>query len=178
MKNAIIGTFIAIFMLTVSQPLLEVFNVLTEKVELGAAILNSCRAARNNALMHSYYDTGNESKSIGDLNSTIDKDKFWEFFVEALSETLGLDEPTTGSNRFGGDGRWNWIEVDIDWIDDTTYGDRTDYDELDGRTISTALVTLETPYKFKTGLLSRLFTGDSHGYNITEERTFIVHIVN
>ena len=179
MRNVIIGTFIAIFALGISQPLLEVFNVLTEKVELGAALMNSCRAARNHALEENYYEAmniGGLAMNIGDLDAFIDEDRFRYFFAKAFAATLDVSIIDDSSDPviFGANGRWNSIRVYIDWEDDI------DTNELEGRTVSMATVELVTPYRFKTGLLQRLIAGDnvSHGYYITETRPFMVQIIN
>jgi len=175
MKSMITIPFTAIIIIMIMQPMIEIYSLMTHKVELGAAILNSCRAARNNAVMDYYFEGGGNA---ADLEAYIDDVKIMEFFADAFSKTLGVDNPqidlSGNTVRFDGNQRWNWIKVVIEWDDEE------DGNHLDGRIISRATVELKTPYMFKTGLLKRLIgqDGDNHGYHITELRLFDVQIVN
>ena len=153
------------------QPLIEVSNVLKEKVTLGAAIMNSCRAARNNALTSvNYYSS---DRNMGDLNAFIDEGEFRRFFAEAFSETLGVGIIDSAANpmEFGASERWGAITVDV----------RLDYDEsgdFENRGRSTATVEVETPYVFRTSLLQKASASSEVAYNITETRVFSVQIIN
>lgn len=175
MKNMIIGIFVVVLAAAFAQPLIEFSNMLKEKVTLGAAILNSCRAARNNALASvDYYDSG---LNMGDMNAYIKEDAFRYFFAEAFSETLGVAIIDSSANpmRFGGSERWNEITVRVD----LEYDDTSDLGlGFSGRGMSRATVTLETPYVFRTSLLQQAATASGEAYNIDETRVFVVQIVN
>ena len=176
MKNALIGTFIAILILIFLQPLLETFNVLTQKVELGAAILNSCRAARNNALMDAYDGYGEQN--IGDLDAHIDPDAFTRFFAQAFEQTLNLTTVSISDDQIrfeSNDGHWNEITIFISWEYDDTYS--FGYDFI-GRGMSRATLEVETPYVLRTNILRAAVGGAGFVFNITETRTFIVQIIN
>ena len=183
MKTTIIGIFVTVLTLMLLQPLLEIANVLKEKVTLGTAILNSCRAARNNAIasFDDYFDGYSGDHKIGDLNAYIDEDMFREFFTEAFAETLRLNKTYSsgGEIRFDStDGRWGRITVFLSWDYDDT--NTFDYD-FTGRMMNSVTIRIETPYVFRTGLLQTVvgaagYAGGS--YNITETRTFIVQIIN
>ena len=173
MKNMMIGILIVILMAALAQPLIEFSIVINECVALDAAVLNSCRAARNNALASAEY-YGSE-QILGDLNAYIDGDEFRRFFAEAFSETLGVGIIDASANpmRFGENDRWNKITV---WVD-------FDYDDgaFDSRGVSKATIEVETPYKFRTGLLRSASAVSGGTYNLGERgapMTFIVQIIN
>jgi len=172
MKNMAIGIFVVILVMSFMQPLLEVSNLLKEKVTLGAAILNSCRAARNNAIASvDYY--GSEW-NMGDMNAYIDEEEFRRFFAEAFAETLHLDDSvdaTVNPMIFRANERWNEITVWV-WLD---YEDSGDFEN---RGITRATVEVETPYLFQTSLLQRAAAASSVVYDIREETVFLVQIIN
>ena len=171
MKNMVIGILVALLASAFIQPLIEVSNVLKEKVALGAAILNSCRAARNNALASvNYYDS---DRNMGDLNAYIDIVEFRRFFAEAFSETLGVGviDSTVNPMRFGASARWDEITVDISL-------DYEDSGDFENRGVSGAVVAAETRYLFRTGLLQRAASASGASHSIHETRTFSVQIIN
>ena len=175
MKNMALGILIVVFIAAFIQPLIEIANVLKDKVTLGAAILNSCRAARNNALASlDYYNGGG---NMGDLNASIDEDGFRSFFAESFSETLGVDiiNASTNPMRFGENARWGEISVRID----LAYNDASDFSFVfSGRGMSRITVRLETPYVFRTGLLQSMAGASEGCYNIEETRVFFVQMIN
>ena len=173
MKNMMVGILIVMLMAALAQPLIEFSIVINESVALDAAVLNSCRAARNNALASAdYYGSG---QILGDLNACIEEDEFRRYFAEAFSETLGVGIVDSSANpmRFGENERWNNITI---WVD-------FEYDDggFDGRGVSRATIEAETPYKFRTSLLRSASTLSGGTYNLGERgapMTFIVQIVN
>lgn len=174
MKNMIIGILVVILIAAFIQPLMEFSNVLKEKVTLGAAILNSCRAARNNALASvDYYDS---FRNIGDLNAYIEEDEFRRFFAEAFSQTLRVDVIDNSVNpmRFRGNEYWNEITVWVDFEYDTA----EHKSDFSGRSISKATVEAETPYLFRTALLQAAASASRVEYKIEEKAFFLVQIIN
>ena len=171
MKNMFIGVFVVILAAAFIQPLIEVSNALKEKVTLGAAILNSCRAARNNALVSvSYYDS---DRNMGDLNAYISEAEFRRFFAEAFSETLGVGviDPGADPMRFEANNRWNAITVEV----------QLEYDgsgDFENRGKSIVTVAAVTPYVFRTSLLQEASDASRVVYNITETRVFTVQVIN
>jgi len=174
MKSMIIGILAVFLVAALTQPLVEFAVVINESVALDSAIMNSCRAARNNALASvDYYYS---DRIIGDLNASIEEDMFRRFFAEAFSETLGVSIIDASANpmRFGENERWNATTV---WVD-------YDYDEsgaFGSRGISSVTVEVETPYKFRTSLLQIAAVATGGTYNLGQRgapMTFFVQIVN
>ena len=92
------------------QPVGELANILKEKVVLNAALLNSCRAARNNAV--SIWHMMN-------LEAYINQADFIQLYSDAFSESLDLDHDynrsTNTDNRVkftSNNGRFN-DELDL-----------------------------------------------------------------
>jgi len=172
MKNMVIGIFVLFLAVAFLQPLIEVSNVLKEKVTLGAAILNSCRAARNNALASVDYDDYHDM-NMGDLNAFIEEDEFRRFFAEAFSETLGVDILDLGAGpiRFRANERWNEITVSV-------YLGYDDSGGFENRGMGEATVELETPYLFRTSLLQMAAASSGLAYSLNETRSFSVQIIN
>ena len=177
MKNPIIAVFAAIIVLALLTPLLEVFNVFTEKMILSAALLNSCRGATNDSLSDDYNDI---SRSAGDLNASIDRGEFMRLFAGAFSATLGIsvvDDSGPGPVLFAPGGRWGPISVGIEWEDGDTSASGFGFG---GRGMSSVRVDLTTPYIFKTGLLRKYAGsfGSGNEYIINESVSYIVQIIN
>ena len=161
---------LVVFLLNgIIQPLIETSNVLKEKIALGAAILSSCRAARNNALMDDY---------MRDLNANIDEAAFKQYFAEAFCQTLELDliSPAGGGDMVfsSSSGRFEPITVSL------TLNAPTDL-YFTEREVITAQIALSTPYVFRTSLLKQAFSAmppASHRFLVTETRVFEVQIIN
>ena len=177
MKNMVIGIFLVFIMLALAQPFVEFSSLLTDKVTLDAAVLNSSRAARNDALQARYIES---MSYLGDLDANIIESLFRESFAEAFSKTLGVNLIESKVNRmvFSGNDRWNEITIDL----------TIDFEESDlhGHTvIDRAIVGIEvdTAYVYRTSLLAMMAaaTGDTHRVNIgarSEPFVFTVQIVN
>jgi hypothetical protein len=97
---------------------------------------------------------------------------FKEEFARAFSATLDVDIIDDIGNpvRFAANDRWGAISVSINF----GYIESYDFDE---RYISQAEISLTMPYIFKTGLLSRLIS-DANVYEVTENRVFLIQIIN
>ena len=174
MKNMMIGILIMILAAALTQPLLEFAVVLNERVALDSAIMNSCRAARNNALASvDYYSS---DLIMGDLNAYIQGDEFRRFFAEAFSETLGVGiiDASVNPIRFGENARWNAATI---WVG-------FDYDDSggnDGYGVSSVTIEVEIQYRFRTRLLQIAAAASGGTYNLGqrgEPMTFYVQVVN
>lgn len=174
MKNMMISILTALLIMAFAQPLLEYSNVLKEKVTLGAAILNSCRSARNNSIVSvDYFDS---DMTIGDMNAYIDEDEFRHFFAEAFSDTLRVDVIDEKSNpmRFRANKFWNEITVNVDIENDIS-----DYHpRFSGRSMSKVTVEVRTLYLFRTGLLQAAANTSRVEYPIAGKKVFLVQIIN
>ena len=175
MRNMAVGILIVVLIAAFIQPLIEIANVLKEKVTLGAAILNSCRAARNSALASGDYYSGGEN--MGDLNAFLDEDRFRSFFAEAFSETLGVDIVGMSANtiHFAANARWDSIDVRID----LEYDDASNFGlAFSGRGVSRATIQANSPYVFRTGILRSMADASGGGYRIEEKKVFLVQMIN
>jgi len=158
------------------QPMLETANVYKEKIALGAAILNSCRAASNRALI---------DEDMRNMDAVIDRLSFAEYFAEAFGDTFDivLESPPiitgdTVSMSFNTSERWARIGIllkfqDMAYIDSSGSGYDLGYNEavLD--------ISLTTPYIFRTKLLRQAMNAiAATDYTITENRRFIVRVIN
>ena len=165
MKGVAKAILIVLLIWAFTQPLIEMSIALTDKVQLGAAMLNSCRSARANALTNS---------QMRDLNAAIDLESFSEYFAEAFCETLNLTEnslPGTAMVFTSLDGRWETITVRLDLY---TFTD----DYLGDREAIQAEISLTTQYIFRTPLLREMAAIFPAAYNITETRRFDVQMTN
>ena len=169
-----IGILIVILAAALTQPLIEFAIVLNERVALDSAIMNSCRAARNNALAAAYYYRSD--RIVGDLNAYIEEAEFRRYFAEALAETLEVSiiDSTANPIKFGGNRRWNsvviWFGFDYD-----------DDGDFEGHGAGSVTIEVETPYKFRTALLRTAADASGGTYNLgrrSEPMTFYVQVVN
>ena len=179
MRNMAIGIFVSFLIIALLQPLIEASNLMKDKVVLGSAILNSCRAARNNALSTvDYYVYDGEELIIGNLSAFLEEKEFCAFFAEAFCETLGVDliGPSENPMIFDGNGLWNKITVDIELEFDK--GAYPDTEQFENRGVGKVIVNVETPYLFRTSLLKTFVEITGGEYTIKETRVFLVQIIN
>ncbi|MCL2048459.1 MAG: hypothetical protein FWG87_07000 [Defluviitaleaceae bacterium] len=166
MRSIAVAILVIVLLVAILQPLIETSNVLKEKVTLGAAILNSCRAARSNAL---------NDEDMRDLNAYINETMFKQYFAEAFCETLELDliSPIgAGDLVFSSpSGRWGVITVSLqlDSPSDLYFS---------GREVIKADISLSTPYVFRMSLLRETAGLLPSAFMITETRGFEVQIIN
>ena len=176
MKNMVVGILVVFLVAAFTQPLIEFSNILKDKVMLNAAIRNSCRAARNNALASTDY-SDSSGPNMGDMNACIKENDFRRFFAEAFSATLGIEVVDSKVNpmKFKAGKYWNEITVRID----LEYDDISDYDfNFSGRGASMVTVELKTPYLFWTKLLKSAVKASDKVYSINETTVFLVQIMN
>jgi len=172
MKNLIIWIFVSILVIALLQPLIESFNVFTEKITISAAMLNSARAARNNAVL---YD------ELSELNSRIDYEDFMKEFARAFGHTLdiGIIGVIGDTIEFAGNDRWGPISITMTFEYYEIVSANPEFGaHLEGRYMSRVTMKLEMPYIFKTGLLRTLFTEDPSDFIVTDTRMFLIQVVN
>jgi hypothetical protein len=166
MRSVAVSLLVILLLIAFLQPLIEMSNVLKEKVTLSAAILNSCRAARNNALV---------DEEMRDLNAQISEELFKQYFAEAFCETLELNmispSGSPGDMVFSSSsGRWNNISVSLSFSQHTFSS---------GREGTRMELELSTPYVFRMSILREL-AGllPDNNFEIIEVRSFDVQIIN
>ena len=161
------------------QPMIETANICKDKVALGAAILNSCRAASNLTL---------EDDKWRDLDAKIDPGEFAKNFAEAFGETFNISQEgspivsgDTASLKFSAGGQWDKIAIQLVFQGTaniaTNVGLFSHYDL--GYNEAIVDISLTTPYVFRTKLLQQVMrVSPTSSYNITEKRRFIVRVIN
>ena len=171
MKGIALSILITMLTAAFLQPLIETANVLKEKIALETAVLNSCRAAKNNSLLEVVSD---DNYGISDLDAYISVERFKAHFARAFADTLNLDETIYSSHMSftSPSNRWNQINVWVS-LDDYDSGGR-----FEGRSVSKIIVRLETNYVFRTNLLQAAVGDGGNSYKITIERPILVQIIN
>ena len=173
---------IAVLLTAAIQPLGELANILKEKVVLNAALMNSGRAAHNNAL---------NIWHMMNLEARVNENDFIELFSEAFSRSLNLSHNFIRSANVNNtvvftsndeDERFNPITVEFSFehnirysdIDDIDFGDTVYHD----RPVTVVTVRMETPYLFRTFLLRQANGVSNDDYLITETRKFLLQVIN
>jgi len=186
MKSTAIGILVVFLSVAFLQPMIETANVFKEKVALGAAILNCCRAACNYALVDDVYldwDRG----SRPNLDAVIDKEKFAEYFAEAFGNTFDIGSPVIIGDVleiiFPKSERWDEIKIRLSF-EDMVDVDLTDFYDLGydlGYNEATLEITLTTPYVFRTKLLQQVMEASpltADEFVLTENKQFFVRVIN
>ena len=181
MKWPAVLVLMAILLSAAIQPLGELANILKEKVVLNAALVNSCRAAQNNAVNIWY---------LMNLDAFVNPDDYMELFSDAFSESLGLahdfDRRTNGDNRvitFTSAERFADITVEFEF-ENFGYDDDSLSYEIIGvsgfhdRRVTLVTVSMETPYHFRTFWLREANGITSDDYLLTDTRKFLVSVIN
>jgi len=170
---------VAILLSAAIQPIGEFANILREKVVLNAALINSGRAARNNAI--SIWHMMNFEAYINEAD-------YIQLFSDALSESLDLSHDynrnTNTDNRVtyaSNNDRFNDITIHFAF-QNTTYSGLNDADigitNYHDRPVTLVTVTMETPYLFRTFWLRSLNGISNDDYLLMDTRKFLVQIVN
>lgn len=144
------------------EPLVEIANVMREKIILGTALTNACRAAKDRSL---------EYEKWRQLDAEINQDTFKDYFSDAFEDAMNVTRnPTSGSIMTfqSNDGKYNTISVKLDFTIKTE----------EGRSISEVNARAESLYKFKTKYLKLAESAGVDGYHLTGERMLLISIRN
>jgi len=152
----------------------EFINVLRERVVLDAALVNSARAANNNA-MNIWH--------MMMLDAVVNEDDFIRFFSESFSDSLGLSYNNAAIGNpmvFTSDsGRFNDITVSFAF-DFNFVPSGGDVFALahDDRSVTLVTLEMETPYLFRTFWLRTVNGASNDNFLLRATRPFIVQVVN
>ena len=145
------------------QPLTEIMEVCREQVMISAAINNSFRAARDRSLTE---------ESIRDLDAEVDENYFVQYFIEAFEDTLDVYATSQNTSYItfeSNTDKYYTITAEIDMYE-------TDVDEKQATQVT---VHVETPYRFKMGLLKKYQETGSYGdYNLKFTREYLLYVKN
>ena len=157
------------------QPIGEFSNVLKEKIVLSSAMMNSCRAARDNTL---------NIWHMRNLDTVINEDEFIREFSRAFAKSLNLSAVSKGDNVLeftSNDGRFNKITVAFNMdrmtyeeLSDDSLGDMDYYD----RPMTLVTARLETPYLFRTFWLRQANGISNDHYKLIDTRKILIQMIN
>lgn len=141
MRNMAIGILVVILAMVLLQPIGEFMNMTREKIQIGSALTNAARSAKDRSLEYDFQIN---------LDAQVNESKFTRFFGESFEDAMdftwtnkGLD--TTLLKFTSNDGRYNEFTVELEYEEKV--------DESTEQIISIVHMTAETDYKFKTKYL-------------------------
>ncbi|MBQ7040063.1 MAG: hypothetical protein IJN39_05800 [Clostridia bacterium] len=147
------------------QPLMEIAHVCKDRIEIGAAITNSVRAAKNEC--YSYH-------AMRDLNGEANREVFVNTFARIFADSLGLSLKHTSASTMvfeSKDGRYNDFKVTCSFMR-SYYGNREQ---------TNIVINSTSDYKFKTKYLrdaQNLIKANSGVYKLNHERRYNLKITN
>lgn len=163
MRSIAWGFLAVILLLILIMPLVDLANVMREKIMLGSALTNASRAAENLSLQ--YDDHRN-------LDAVLNEIEFVRHFAESLEKALDLTtiHASGMTVKFrSNSGLFNDITVTLD------FNTRTG---ADNRMITEVRMQARTDYKFKTKLLQAAEQATGFKYEMLSERLLLVQIRN
>ncbi len=167
MKNIAIGILLLILLSVLLQPLIEISNVMREKVLLSSAMNNASRVARDSSYTYEFHR---------DLHGVLDLETFRSEFSEVFQSAMEVKRTSTVGNTmiFTSDNdKFHPIHITLD------FREETDYLTVTEQTTTIVDITAETKYKFKRRLLALAESaGFDLDYYLIEERKFILQVKN
>jgi len=164
LKNIAIGILMVILLSVLVEPMVEIANVMREKIILGTALSNSCRAAKDRSLNY---------EKLRDRDAEIDEDLFIEYFIEAFEDAMNATGEAVNGNILtfvSNDGKYNTFTVTLDIVNST--------DPSTDQSITTVNVRAESHYKFKTKYLKMAESSSGTDYKLTSERMLLMRVRN
>jgi hypothetical protein len=146
------------------EPLVEIANVCREKIVMGTALANACRAAKNRSLNYYY---------IRDLDAQIDEGRFITYFIDAFGSAMDASCSDTGKVLafVPNNDKINTIIVTLDF--------RDSIDPETKQQISFVTVKAEEKYKFKTKYLKMASNANTTSdFMIIGERQLALSVKN
>lgn len=146
------------------EPMVEIANVMREKVLLGTALSNSCRAAKDRSLNY---------EKLRDRDAEVDEDLFIQYFSEAFEDAMNATRQSVNGNILtfeSNDDKYNAFTVTLDFISST--------DPVSDQSITTVNVKAESHYKFKTKYLKMAESSSGSEYTLTSERMLLMRVRN
>ena len=164
MKDIAIGLLMVLFLSVLVEPLVELANVMREKIILGSVLSNACTAAKDRSL---------EYKGQRDLDANVDFVLFKDYFSEAFEDALNVTRTSSVGDAMtftSNDGKYNTFTVTLEIT--------SKIDISTGKTVTEGRVRAESPYKFKTKYLKLAEGVSSVDYNLASERMFLLMVRN
>ncbi|TCK90647.1 hypothetical protein EDC19_2416 [Natranaerovirga hydrolytica] len=164
MKSIAIGLLTVILAVIIIEPLVEVANVMREKITISSAISNALKAANNRSL---------EITSLRDRDVTLDESLYVEYFAEAFEDALNLSHLETKDNHLlfrSNDGQYNDFAVTINIQTQS----ELETDQL----ITKINIRAVSEYNFKTKRLKMLGGSIHNSYELVTERISLLKLRN
>lgn len=164
MKNIAIGLLMVVLLSVLVEPLVEIANVMREKIIFGTALSNACRAAKDRSLNY---------EKLRDRDAEIDLDSFEDYFTEAFEDAMNttITSKTDSTMTFASnDGKYNTFTINLDVFTTT--------DSITGQSYTTVNVKGESHYKFKTKYLKMAENSSGSDYIMKSERMLLLKIRN
>lgn len=146
------------------EPLIETANVMREKIIIGSALTNSCRAAEERCI---------DFEEQRDMDVEIDSELFKDYFSEAFESAMNVTRtPASGTTMTftSDDDKYNTFTVTLDIL--------STVDALSGKSITEIEVKSRTQYKFKTRYLTLAEGASGMSYDILSERMLLLRVRN
>ncbi len=153
-----------ILLSVIIEPLVEIANVMREKIIIGTALTNSCRAAHDRSLAYS---------KRRDADAETDSENFKYYFSEAFEAAMNVTRvPTIGDTLSftSNDDKYNKFTVSLNIANIT--------DSYTDRSITKVNVKAESIYRFKTKFLKLATDTSRIDYNLTSERMLLLRVRN
>ncbi len=167
MKNVAIGAFVVFLAVVLLQPIGEIMNLTKEKINLGTALTNAARSAKDRSLEYEFQIN---------LDAQVNEEKFVRYFSESFEDAMNFTWTNKGQSSSklvfrSNDGKYNEFIVELAFEDE---------EDLASEQIVTKVeMKAETEYKFKTKYLKLAEdAGEDTPTKLTSERTLILSIKN
>ncbi|MCL1975339.1 MAG: hypothetical protein FWG61_04160 [Firmicutes bacterium] len=154
-----------LFLSAIIMPLFETFFVYRERLMLGHALYNSCRAAAE--VSYNYTDMRN-------INALAREEELREIFADTFATSFGLNFAYMSGDILYFDTPnelYNEFKVIL-----SIWYEISEYDA--SKTITKIEATAISPYKFKTAYMQTLNTGAGIFYELDVKRAYTMEVFN
>lgn len=162
MKNIAIGILMVVMLSVLVQPMVEIMEIGREKIIIGTALSNTCRASVLSL----------KQDQMRDLDAKIDPVAFADTFSEVFANAMNVtckDEHANPLVFTSNDGKYNDFTVSVNLTDEVNASTE--------QTVTKVKVRAETVYKFKTNKLQEA-SDKVTPYTIVSERMQLLSVKN
>lgn len=165
MRSIAIGFLLVIMLSVLLEPMAELVNVMREKIVLGTAITNACRAAKDRSLQY---------ERLRGLDAEVNPALFKDYFAEAFEDVMNLRLVSSSGQTMiftSEDGKYHDFSVELEFIESM--------DPYTEQTITEVSVKAEAAYKFKTKYLKLAEAASQDvGFLLRVERKLLLSVKN
>lgn len=145
------------------EPLLEVINVMREKIVISSALWNACNSASERSVVY---------ENLRDRDIVIDENLYKQYFSEAFGDAIDATLIFTAGDtlRFSpNNDNYNDFEIDLDFKASTDYR---------GLNVVEITAKARSIYKFKTKYLDTANSFSSLEFSMLCERSILLKVNN